>query len=189
MEKTSARVVNINAAHETFAMRAPAGPAARAADVRIGGWLLQPTLNRVTRGDVCIRVRPQLMDILVCLASRPGEVFGRDDLVAAVWDGRWIAPSGVSRCIAELRSVFGDDMRQPRVIETIRKRGYRLIAPVESVSISDSALFPSSPAVLVTATSRRGALELDAARHSLWQWLGRVTRSLASRLPQSLAQR
>ncbi len=189
METTSARVASINAAHDGFAMRAPMDLPVRAADVRIGDWLLQPTLNRVTRGAVCVRMRRQLVDILLCLASRPGEVFGRDDLLAAVWDGRWVAPSGVSRCVAELRRVLGDDVRQPRVIETIHKRGYRLIASVQPVHISNRPPLPSLATVRVTATSCPGAHESDGARHSLWRWLGRVVRSVASSVPHPLAQR
>ena len=104
------------------------------ADLRIDGWLVQPMLNLLTRGDVRVRVRAQLMDLLVCLARRPGKVFQRDEIVAEVWDGRWIAESALSRCVAELRAALRDDARQPRVIETITKRGYRIIAPVEQVS-------------------------------------------------------
>jgi DNA-binding winged helix-turn-helix (wHTH) protein len=103
-------------------------------DLRIDGWLVQPMLNLLTRGDVRVRVRAQLMDLLVCLARRPGRVFQRDEIVAEVWDGRWIAESALSRCVAELRAALRDDARQPRVIETITKRGYRIIAPVEQVS-------------------------------------------------------
>ena len=138
MEMTSARVVNITGAHHALASRPPAGPAFDAAGVRIDGWLVQPALNRLTRDEVSVRLRPQLMDVIVCLASQPGRVFGKDELVARVWDGRLVAGSAVSRCIAELRTVFADDAQRPHVIETIPKRGYRLIAPVERVRVSAS---------------------------------------------------
>jgi DNA-binding winged helix-turn-helix (wHTH) protein len=85
------------------------------------------------------------MDLLVCLASRPGQVFRKDELLAEVWEGRWVADSGLSRCIAELRAAIGDDAQQPRVIQTIIKRGYRLIAPVE---------VPDDPAPAVRAAAR-----------------------------------
>ncbi len=100
-------------------------------DLFIDGWLVQPMLNQLTRDGVSVRVRAQLMDLLVCLAGRPGHVFRKDELLAEVWEGRWVADSGLSRCIAELRAAIGDDAQQPRVIQTIIKRGYRLIAQVE----------------------------------------------------------
>ena len=104
----------------------------QATDLVIDGWLVQPMLNLLTRDGVSVRLRAQLMDLLVCLASHPGRVFRKDELLAEVWEGRWVADSGLSRCIAELRAAIGDDAQQPRVIQTIIKRGYRLIAPVDA---------------------------------------------------------
>jgi DNA-binding winged helix-turn-helix (wHTH) protein len=140
------------------------------ADLRIDGWHVQPTLNLLTRGDVAVRLRAQLMDLLLCLASRPGKVFGKEDLVAEVWEGRWIAVSALSRCVAELRAALGDDAQRPRVIETITKRGYRLIAPVEVVTV------PAEPSPLWDAAAIAAAADVaeggrDEAPRSFWQRL------------------
>jgi DNA-binding winged helix-turn-helix (wHTH) protein/tetratricopeptide (TPR) repeat protein len=97
----------------------------------LGDWLVEPRLNRVSRAGVALHVRPQLVDLLVFLAGRPGEVVSKDEILGAVWPGQFIAESGLARCIAELREVFDDDAREPWVIQTIPKRGYRLVAPVE----------------------------------------------------------
>jgi DNA-binding winged helix-turn-helix (wHTH) protein len=180
MEKTSARVVNISDAHHALGLRAQAAPPTGAVEVRIDGWLVQPALNRLTRDAVSLRLRPQLIDLLVCLASQPGRVFSKDELVARVWDGRLVAVSAVSRCVAELRTALGDSSHQPHIIETIPKRGYRLIAPVEQVVIPDTALLPMSPATL-TAAPKPVVLEEAAVPRSRWLWLGRVVRRLASR--------
>ncbi len=99
-------------------------------DFHLAGWLVQPSLNRLTRDGVVVRIRPQLMDMLVCLAAQAGRTVTREDFFATVWSGRFVAESGVTRCVAELRQALGDTARQPRIIETIPKRGYRLIAPV-----------------------------------------------------------
>jgi DNA-binding winged helix-turn-helix (wHTH) protein len=134
--------MNLSPAHDCLSDRAshsfvaPATFAVRrercATDLRIGPWLVQPSLNLLTLGEASVRVRAQLMDLLLCLASRPGKVFAKEEIVADVWEGRWIACSALSRCIAELRAAIGDDAKQPRVIQTIIKRGYRLIAPVDA---------------------------------------------------------
>ncbi len=100
-------------------------------DLVIDGWLVQPMLNLLSRDGVSVRLRAQLMDLLVCFANHPGRVLRKEELLAEVWEGRWVAESALSRCIAELRAAIGDDADRPRVIETIIKRGYRLIAPVE----------------------------------------------------------
>ncbi len=105
-------------------------PTARLGSFTVGDWLVEPRSCRLSRGDTVEKLRPQLVDLLVCLAKRPGETVLRDDILAEVWPGQFIAESGVSRCIAELRQILHDDAQQPRFIEVIRKRGYRLIAPV-----------------------------------------------------------
>ncbi len=108
-----------------------AAPKQAPVDFRLAEWLVQPTLGRLTRDDSVLRIRPQLMDMLVCLSARPGRTLTKDELLATVWADRFVAESGLARCVAELRQVLGDDARQPRIIETIPKRGYRVIATVD----------------------------------------------------------
>jgi DNA-binding winged helix-turn-helix (wHTH) protein/tetratricopeptide (TPR) repeat protein len=96
----------------------------------IGDWVVEPKACRVSRGETVVKLRPQLADLLVCLARRAGEIVLKDEILAEVWPGQYIAESGLSRCIAELRQILEDDVRAPRYIETITKRGYRLAAPV-----------------------------------------------------------
>lgn len=109
---------------------APRLPPVRVPDFVVGDWLAEPALNRLSAGRTQLRMRPQLMDVLVCLARRQGRVVLKDELLADVWPDRIITESGMVRCIAELRQLLGDDPREPRYIETIAKRGYRLVAPV-----------------------------------------------------------
>jgi DNA-binding winged helix-turn-helix (wHTH) protein len=71
------------------------------------------------------------MDLLVCLAERAGEVVSRREITDAVWANEFIADNTLSRAVTVLRSALGDDARNPSFIETIHRRGYRLIAPVE----------------------------------------------------------
>ena len=78
------------------------------------------------------------MDVLVCLARHQGRVVLKDELLAEVWPDRIITESGMVRCIAELRQLLGDQSKEPRYIETISKRGYRLLAPVEWIAEGDA---------------------------------------------------
>lgn len=70
------------------------------------------------------------MDTLVCLASRAGKIVSADEMLDTVWHGRAHADNSVYQAVAHLRKALGDDARQPRYIETIPKKGYRLICPV-----------------------------------------------------------
>ncbi len=102
----------------------------QAAPFRLGEWAVHPALNRVALGDTWVQVEPRVMHVLACLASRPGEVFSRERLLAIVWNDLVVCEEALTRTISELRRIFHDDPRTPRFIETIRKGGYRLIAPV-----------------------------------------------------------
>jgi DNA-binding winged helix-turn-helix (wHTH) protein len=109
----------------------PADPAPDLSDFILGDWLVEPELNRLSRQGTALHVRPQLMDVLVCLAGASGRTVHRDELLRRVWPGQSVvAESAIARCIAELRQVLGDHATSPTLIETIHKRGYRVIAPV-----------------------------------------------------------
>jgi DNA-binding winged helix-turn-helix (wHTH) protein len=172
MPTSPVHAIGPTAAAAVPASRAPEDPrAARySTDLRIDGWLVQPTLNLLTRESASVRLRAQLMDLLLCLASRPGRVFAKEDLVAEVWEGRWIAQSALSRCVAELRAALGDDAQQPRVIQTITKRGYRLIAPVEVVTVPVEPSPVWNAAAIAAAADSAEGVRAEAPR-SFWQRL------------------
>ena len=73
------------------------------------------------------------MLVLVCLAEHARQVVPKDRLLHSAWPDTAVSDDVLTRAISELRRLFEDDPKQPRVIETIPKSGYRLIAPVESL--------------------------------------------------------
>ena len=98
--------------------------------VQIGEWWADSTTNELGRGGDTVRVEPKAMEVLMVLAERAGEVVSRDDLLAAVWPGVVVGDEALTQSIIKLRRALGDNPRAPSYIETISKRGYRLIAPV-----------------------------------------------------------
>jgi DNA-binding winged helix-turn-helix (wHTH) protein/TolB-like protein/Tfp pilus assembly protein PilF len=98
---------------------------------RIGEWSVAPDLDALRRGDETVRLEPKAMELLVVLASRPGQVVSREELLSAVWPGVVVGDEALSQAVTKLRKALGDDARAPTYIETISKRGYRLIARVE----------------------------------------------------------
>jgi hypothetical protein len=88
------------------------------------------------------------MDVLAFLGQHQGEVVSKDEIIAAVWARQYMAESVLTRSIAELRRVLGDDAAKPRYIETVTKRGYRLVATVE-YSEAPAAAPPKEPAPCV----------------------------------------
>jgi DNA-binding winged helix-turn-helix (wHTH) protein/WD40 repeat protein len=104
----------------------------------LGEWLVEPRLNRLIKDTRSIQIELKMMDVLVCLADHAGELVERQELIDTVWATEFISENILTRAIAELRSVLGDDARNPSFIETIHRRGYRLIAPIEA-AVSDEA--------------------------------------------------
>jgi DNA-binding winged helix-turn-helix (wHTH) protein len=81
------------------------------------------------------------MEVLVCLAHHPGETLSKKQLLRAVWPGTFVSDDVLTRSVSGLRSLLEDDPKEPRYIQTIPKRGYRMVALVEVVndgSTSDS---------------------------------------------------
>ena len=113
------------------------------ADFRLAGKIVKPSLNRVVRADATLQLEPKIMQVLVALAERPGEVVTRERLFRDVWEGAYVTEDVLTRAVGELRRVFEDDPAQPRVIETIRKTGYRLLLAPEGIP-PESVLEPAS---------------------------------------------
>ena len=84
------------------------------------------------------------MGVLVCLASQPGgELVSKDELLRTVWPATFVSDDVLTRSISELRRVFEDDARQPKFIQTIPKRGYRLVAPLERTDGNGTSTIPA----------------------------------------------
>ncbi len=96
----------------------------------VGEWLAEPSLNRISRDGEDVAVEPKVMEVLVCLANHSGRTVTKDHFFETLWEGMVVTEDSLSRCISELRKHLGDDSRDPTYIETIRKTGYRLLAPV-----------------------------------------------------------
>ena len=101
-------------------------------DFHVGPWLAQPARNLIRAQAIARHLEPQVMDLLVFLANTGGRVVSKEELIDGVWDGRFIADTTLTRAVADLRRALGDDQRSPHYIETIPKRGYRLIAAVSA---------------------------------------------------------
>jgi len=103
-------------------------------EFRIAAWLIQPRLNTVSDNGTTVRLEPKVMEVLVCLAQHAGEPVSKEELLQTVWPNTFVTDDVLKRSISELRRVFEDDVRESRIIQTIPKRGYRLLVPVEAVS-------------------------------------------------------
>ena len=125
---------------------AASGPARPGGRYRIGEWQVTPALNEIRRGAETVRIEPKAMEVLAMLAERAGDAVAREDLLAAIWPGVVVGDDALTQAVIKLRKALGDAAREPKYIETIAKRGYRLVAPVALVDGPDAA--PSSATAL-----------------------------------------
>src|SRR6185436_4101606 len=96
---------------------------------RIGSFVADSDTDTLTGGAEPRKLERRAMEVLLYLAQRSGQVVSRDDLIRDVWDRVAVTDHAVAMVISQLRQAFNDDARAPSYIETITKRGYRLIAP------------------------------------------------------------
>lgn len=96
----------------------------------IGPWLVEPPINRLSCDSHVIQLEPKVMDVLVRLAEKPGGVLSKEELLSSVWRGTFVSEDVLTRAVSQLRKMLEDDARQPRFIETVSRKGYRLVMPV-----------------------------------------------------------
>ncbi|NDW52416.1 transcriptional regulator [Aliiroseovarius sp. PrR006] len=96
--------------------------------------IVTPDTNEIALGDQVTRLEPKSMEVLVHLFAHAGEVVSRDQLQDAIWGDVIVGDDSLTNAIIKIRKAFKDDARNPRVIETIPKRGYRLIADVSPLA-------------------------------------------------------
>ena len=102
-------------------------------DLRIGIWLVQPSLNTITQNGTTRQLEPKVMEVLVCLARHAGETLPKEQLLKTIWPDTFVSDDVLIRSISEIRRAFDDDPRESKFIQTIPKRGYRLVPSVEVV--------------------------------------------------------
>lgn len=114
-------------------------------EIMVGDWAFSPGSGSLARNGERRRLEHRAARVLELLCRRSGEPVSAAELVATVWNGRSLSQNSVAVVIADLRRALDDDSRQPRYIETIPKRGYRLLAPVvaeETAPVQPAAADP-----------------------------------------------
>lgn len=127
------------------------------ADLRI-----DPGANTVSGPGAIVQLEPKVMEVLVALMRRRGETVSTRELIDEVWEGKAVVDAVVSRAISELRRALNDDPKAPRFIQTVSRRGYRLIAPsrtgpasAEQAAAASAATSPPAATRPTAAASRR----------------------------------
>ncbi len=100
---------------------------------RLGKFLIEPQDGAVSCAGITQHVPPREMDLLVCLKNSAGTTVTRDELISRVWRGAVVSDDAIQRSISQLRRTLGDNARHPIYIETVPKRGYRLLHKLNDI--------------------------------------------------------
>jgi DNA-binding winged helix-turn-helix (wHTH) protein/tetratricopeptide (TPR) repeat protein len=162
-----------------------------------GVYELDTESGELRRQGRRVHLAAQPFTVLSILASRPGTVVSRDELVREVWGGQTFVDfeRGLNFCIATVRSALKDDARSPRFIETLPRRGYRFIADVsvqEGVSVHADASVQADVSAQADGRIRadgghgidRGTAALPAIARR-WAWVAALPLLLLAQLPAS----
>lgn len=101
---------------------------------KLGNYTIRPDLNELDSGAATVHVKPKSMAVLLCLAEAAGNVCSRDHIFKQVWGEAELSDEVLTQAIAELRRALADDSRHPKVIQTIPRRGYRLVQPMNTLA-------------------------------------------------------
>ena len=125
---------------------------------RIGDWTFDPRAGELLRGAERRRLEDRAARTLALLARRRGEVVSAAEIVADVWGGRSLSPNSVAVIIGDLRRALDDDARRPRHIETLAKRGYRLLADDAAATARSAPRRPHAAAAALAALGLAGVV-------------------------------
>ena len=113
---------------------------------RFGQWRVDPATNTLSFGVLSRQLEPRAMDVLLHFCKHPHDVISADALLDACWGDTPASDNAVHKIITQLRRALDDSAAEPRYIETIRKRGYRLLAELSyDDDVSNGSWLHASP--------------------------------------------
>jgi transcriptional activator of cad operon len=109
-------------------------PARSRVSIQVGAWLVDADTDTITCEGRTQKLEPRMMRLLLLLADSQGAVVSSDQMLTQIWPGVVVSPASVYQAISQLRRVLGDTDPEPTYIATVPRKGYRLVASVQSLS-------------------------------------------------------
>jgi adenylate cyclase len=133
---------------------------------------LDASRRTLWRGDAVVDLRPKCFDVLTCLVREAGRVVTKDELIEAVWPKVVVTDESLTRCVSDIRQALGD--AEQRIVKTVPRRGYVLVAPVSIGAPSPLSLAappePMAEDVVVTRSGPAASIAPAAARPGTRSW-------------------
>jgi DNA-binding winged helix-turn-helix (wHTH) protein/tetratricopeptide (TPR) repeat protein len=132
-----------------------------AASYKFGPFVVDGGAYRLLRDGQNVPLSPKIIDLLLFLAARPSVLVSKDDLFRALWPDVAVTDNALTQAVSELRQALGDDPGSPTFVQTVARRGYRFIAPVEAVVSASSALSAPAPEPVAPPMPTVAVLDFD----------------------------
>jgi len=147
-------------------------PAANPKTLRFGLFELDLVARELRKSGVRIKLQDQPFQILAMLLERPSEIVTREELQKRLWPEDTFVDFDLSlnSAIKKLRQALSDDSENPRFIETLYRRGYRFIGPVNGSSLPSSATLGSAESVSAPPVSDRPSPSVPARNFRVLAW-------------------
>jgi DNA-binding winged helix-turn-helix (wHTH) protein len=145
---------------------------------RFGVFEADAATGELRRQGIRIKLNAQPFQVLLMLLERPGQLLTREEISRELWpDGTFVDyEHGVNSAVNRIREALGDTAGNPRFVETLARRGYRFVAPVERIVLGeDSSLPAAAPSVAAEQAATPAEPEKKQA------WTGRSTLQPAGR--------
>ncbi|MCP4380718.1 MAG: hypothetical protein GY798_04735 [Hyphomicrobiales bacterium] len=113
--------------------------------IRFEGFEIDPWRGELRKCGQIVPAEPQVLDLLAFLASEPGRVFSRSEIIDGVWGGRIVSDSAISTRINAVRVAVGDDGKSQRIIRTVPRRGFMFVPEVDIGQATATVSVVSSP--------------------------------------------
>lgn len=108
-----------------------------------------PTESRLERDGIEVPLQPKVLDALALFLAHPGELLSKERLMTELWPDVIVGEEALTQVIRKLRQALGDDIREPRYLQTVLKRGYRFLPEVR--------IEPAAPRAGAAAPEREAA--------------------------------
>src|SRR3954468_18977215 len=114
---------------------------------RFGAFEADAATGELRRQGLRIKLNAQPFQVLLMLLERAGELVTRDEIARRLWpDGAFVdSDHGVNSAVNRVREALGDTASNPRFVETLARRGYRFVAPVEQIGVARIGLEKGAP--------------------------------------------
>src|SRR5579863_2296439 len=121
---------------------------------RFGAFEADASTGELRRQGIRIKLHAQPFQVLLMLLERPGAVLSRDEISRALWsEGTFVYyDHGVNSAVNRIREALGDTANNPRYVETLARRGYRFVAPVETIANNIEPDFGVAPQTSAPST-------------------------------------